>query len=259
MTTSSDDYFSISPQGVSFPLPQRHEYETEFLRIRKLTDKARSEGKEIVIVMGLDFSATAIAATIADSKNSGGSYSKFVICCQRPSTNNFWKIPLYNEGNFPVEFNDPIIENLIYKGFKETHNLIMTYNSDCLSLADCTLVNVHCDLFQNNSVEADTTKGDLETLELTIKTIGKKISPYCLVLIAPGTTKFLAAYPILKIEFDSREIETDPLLAYNFKKLTPEINHASSINNFWSEYSGCNDESKRRLRAFIRSVYNSVV
>jgi len=44
-----ENYFSISPHGQQFPLPEKNEYPAEFNRIKVLADKARSEGKEIVV------------------------------------------------------------------------------------------------------------------------------------------------------------------------------------------------------------------
>ena len=55
-----------------------------------------------------------------------------------------------------------------------------------------------------------TGEADMAALEATLKTIGQKIPPSCLVLIettvAPGTTEFVG-WPILKKEFSRRGIE----------------------------------------------------
>ncbi len=45
--------FSLSPTGESFPLPGKADYNNELIRIEELAHQARSESKEIVVVMGL--------------------------------------------------------------------------------------------------------------------------------------------------------------------------------------------------------------
>ena len=47
--------YSVSPSGEEFPLPQNDDYIAERKRIESLVGEARSERKEIVVVMGLGF------------------------------------------------------------------------------------------------------------------------------------------------------------------------------------------------------------
>lgn len=260
MSASTSATFSTSPQGEMFHLPQEHEYEAEFKRIKRLANKASSEGKEIVVVMGLGFVGAVMAAIIADSKSSDGCRPKFVIGCQRPSERSFWKIPLLNRGESPVKSEDPEVSELIYRAVKENNNLVATYNNDCLSLADCVVIDIQCDYLKNHLGDMRSGEADMSALNATIKTIGQKISPYCLVLIettvAPGTTEFVA-YPILKKEFENREIETEPILAHSFERVMPGKNYVSSIRDFWRVCAGCNDESRRRVVSFLRGVLNT--
>ena len=44
--------YSVSPSGEEFPLPQNDDYIAERKRIESLVGEARSERKEIVVVMG---------------------------------------------------------------------------------------------------------------------------------------------------------------------------------------------------------------
>ena len=93
---------SLSPSGESFPLPAKADYQNELKRIEELVNQARSENKEIIVVMGLGFVGAMMAAIVADTKDVNGKKSKFVIGCQRPSSRSFWKIPLINRGESPV-------------------------------------------------------------------------------------------------------------------------------------------------------------
>ncbi len=106
--------FSVSPSGEKFPIPQTGEYAAELNRIESLVNAARSEGKEIVVVMGVGFVGAVMAAIIADTidKKTGKS-SKFVIGCQRPSPRSYWKIPMLNRGESPVKAEDPEVDPMI--------------------------------------------------------------------------------------------------------------------------------------------------
>ena len=63
---------SLSPEGEQFPIPQAHDYRAEFEHIEKLAQQARSEGKEIVVVMGVGFVGAVMAAIIADTEDEQG-------------------------------------------------------------------------------------------------------------------------------------------------------------------------------------------
>ena len=104
---------SISPEGESFSLPEVSDYAAEYERVRTLAEAARSNGQEIVVVMGVGFVGAVMAAIVADCEGPDGRPSKFVIGCQRPSTRSYWKIPLLNRGVSPVKAEDPQVDVLI--------------------------------------------------------------------------------------------------------------------------------------------------
>ena len=81
---------AVSPQGETFPIPIKDEYNAEYLRLEKLAKEAKAEGKEIVVVMGLGFVGVVMAAIVADTKDKNRNYSKYVICYQRPSVRSYW-------------------------------------------------------------------------------------------------------------------------------------------------------------------------
>ncbi|HEX3019213.1 MAG TPA: hypothetical protein VHP36_02880 [Chitinispirillaceae bacterium] len=254
MPANSDAIFSISPQGEKFTIPLENDFKSEFKRIRALADNARSQQKEVVVVTGSDFWDSAIASIIADTKNCHGDYSKFVIWCQNSGLHNYWKIPVFNKGISPFSSENFLISELISSKVNFSQNLTATFNFECLSLADCVLVGSQNGRKAENAPANQT---DIEDLKNVMKIIGEKISPYCLVLIdfavVPGTTE-LIAYPILKDGFNVREIETEPLLAHCFKRVTPENHSLINTRNLWRVCAGCNDESRRRVRFFLKSM-----
>ncbi|MEJ2647788.1 MAG: UDP binding domain-containing protein [Sedimentisphaerales bacterium] len=252
---------SVSPAGESFEIPQTEQYAAEFSRVESLAQNARREGKEIVVVMGVGFVGAVMAAIVADTVDKEtGQPSKFVIGCQRPSTRSYWKIPLLNRGVSPVKAEDPEVEQMISRCVGEKKTLIATYNSDCLKLADCVVVDVQCDYTKNDLGNMRTGKAEMAALEATIQTIGEKIPPECLTLIettvAPGTTEFVA-WPIIKKAFAARNIQSEPLLAHSFERVMPGKNYVASIRDFWRVCSGCNEQARQRVEKFLREVLNT--
>ncbi|NTU60098.1 MAG: GDP-mannose dehydrogenase [Deltaproteobacteria bacterium] len=253
--------YSVSPAGESFALPTREEYAAELGRVEALAGQARAEGKEVVVVMGVGFVGAVMAAIVADTVDkSTGKASKFVVGCQRPSSRSFWKIPLLNRGEAPVKAEDPEVDAIIARTVRDRKTLTATYNSDCLKLADCVVVDVQCDYTKNSLGNLRTGDVEMAALEATLKTIGERIRPDCLVLIettvAPGTTEFVA-FPILKRAFQARGIESAPLLAHSFERVMPGRQYVSSIRDFWRVCSGCNEESRGRAVKFLTEVLNT--
>ena len=251
---------SMSPSGEKFSIPTKDEYDREFKRVESLTLKARAEGKEIVVVMGVGFVGAVMAAVIADSKDENGNYSKFVIGCQRPSYRSYWKIPMLNRGESPVKAEDPEVNKLISRTVLESKTLVATYNNDCLSLADCVVVDIQCDFIKKDLGKMKSGETEMTALEESIRMIGQKIQPNCLVLIettvAPGTTEFVA-WPLLKKAFEQRGIDSEPLLAHSFERVMPGKNYVSSVRDFWRVCSGCNSEAKNRVEKFLNDVINT--
>jgi len=253
--------YSISPEGEKFPVPKEDEYDAEFRRIESLAEAAHSQGREVVVVMGVGFVGAVMAAIIADSTDkSSGRPNKFVIGCQRPSTRSYWKIPLINRGRSPIKAEDPEVEPMMARCVLEKKTLVATYNSDCLKLADCVVVDVQCDYTKTEIGNMQTGRVEMNALEETIKTIGDKIPPKCLVLIettvAPGTTEFIAL-PIMNKAFAARGINSKPLLAHSFERVMPGKQYVSSIRDFWRVCSGCNAEARERVRKFLEEVLNT--
>ena len=253
--------YSVSVTGEKFAIPQKDEYDAEFNRIESLVETARSEGKEIVVVMGLGFVGAVMAAIVADTVDKeSGKPGKLVIGCQRPSVRSYWKVELFNRGQSPVKAEDPEVAPMISRCVLEKKTLAATYHSDCLKLADCVVVDVQCDFTKHNLGNMRTGEAEMKALEATIKTIGEKVPPKCLTLIettvAPGTTEFVA-WPIMKKAFAARGIESEPLLAHSFERVMPGKEYVSSIRDFWRVCSGCNSEARERVGKFLREVLNT--
>ena len=260
MATQEKVVYSVSPDGEKYPLPLEKDYGKELQRIEKLVLKARKEKKEIVVVMGLGFVGAVMAAIVADTTDKKGSNSKFVIGCQRPSPRSYWKIDMMNRGLSPVKAEDPEVDELIDRCVLKKKTLVATYNSDCLKFADCVVVDVQCDFSKKELGNMKSGEADMAALEDTMRTIGEKIEPECLVLIettvAPGTTEFVA-WPILKKEFQKRGMKDTPLLAHSFERVMPGKDYVASIRDFWRVCSGCEEIARKRVEKFLHEVLNT--
>ncbi len=253
--------FSISPAGEKFPLPKPEDYKAEFDRLKKLTEKERAKGREIVVVMGVGFVGAVMAAIVADTVDKKtGKPSKFVIGMQRPSARSFWKIPLLNKGISPVKAEDPEVDPMIARCVKEKKTLMATYTYDVLKLADVVVVDVQCDYLKNELGNVRNGQTDMEALEASLHEIAERIPAEALVLIettvAPGTTEQVA-YPIMKQVFKKRGIKSDPLLAHSYERVMPGRHYVASIRDFWRVCSGPNEKAKKRVEKFLTEVLNT--
>ena len=252
---------SVCPAGEMFPLPGEEDYETELRRLKLLVKEEKLKGRQIVVVMGVGFVGAVMAGVVADSVDTEtGESTYFVIGMQRPSPRSFWKIAYLNRGVAPVEAEDPEVAPMIERCVKKKGTLTATFTYDALCLADVVVVDVQCDYLKETLGDVRKGHADIAALEESLKIIGQKISPDCLVLIEttvpPGTTEFVA-YPAIKKEFQKRGLgDREPLLAHSFERVMPGRNYVSSIRDFWRVCSGINEEAKDRVTAFLSSVLN---
>jgi len=259
---SANGNVSICPAGETFPLPTKEDYTLEFQRLQKEVQEQRALGREIVVVVGLGFVGAVMAAVVANATDEEtGKPTKFVVGMQRPSTRSFWKIPYINRGIPPVESEDPQVAALIEDCVKSKNTLIATYTYDALCLADVVVIDVQCDYTKVSLGDVATGRAEIGALEESLRIIGEKIRPECLVLIEttvpPGTTEYVA-YPIIKKAFVKRGIEDrEPLLAHSYERVMPGREYVRSIRDFWRVCSGINAEARTRVERFLRDVLNT--
>ena len=272
---------STSPNGETFFLPTPADYEEENIRLQTLVRDQRSMGREIVVVMGVGFVGAVMAGVVADTVNQSGHPSKFVIGMQRPSPRSYWKIPYLNQGRSPVEAEDPEVAPLIERCVLEKKTLTATFSYEALTLADVVVVDVQCDYHKEAFGYVRQGQAEIRALEESLKVIGERIGPECLVLIEttvpPGTTEYIA-YPILKKAFKQRGLcskpgssdpdhlvsdhrtltsgSAEPLLAHSFERVMPGREYVASIRDFWRVCSGINARARERVVRFLSEVLN---
>ncbi|MBU1183107.1 MAG: nucleotide sugar dehydrogenase [Proteobacteria bacterium] len=252
---------STSPDGEIFALPRESDYQKENNRLKKLVKEQRLKSREIVVVMGVGFVGAVMAGVVADSEDKkSGKPGYFVIGMQRPSTRSFWKIPYINRGISPVEAEDPEVAPMIARCVNEKKTLTATFTYDALSLADVVVVDVQCDYHKETLGDCRKGYADIAALEESLKVIGEKIEPDCLILIEttvpPGTTEYVA-YPIIKKAFEKRGLrDAEPLLSHSFERVMPGRNYVASVRDFWRVCSGINATARERVTKFLKDIIN---
>ena len=251
---------SISPDGIKYPLPKEEDYKKEIARIEKLVAQARKNGQEIVVVMGLGFVGSVMAAIVADTTKKNGKSGKFVIGMQRPSTRSYWKIPKLNEGISPVKAEDPEVDPMIRRCVLDKRTFVATFVYDVLKLADVVVVDVQLDYAKNELGNVRNGQVEMTALEESFDIIAHRIPAHCLVLIettvAPGTTEQVAL-PAMRKVFRQRGIKSDPLIAHSYERVMPGRDYVASIRDFWRVCSGVNEKAKQRVVKFLNEVLNT--
>lgn len=260
MEVTMNQLISISPDGIKYPLPKEEDYKNEIDRIEKLVARARKKGLEIVVVMGLGFVGSVMAAIVADTTGKNGKSGKFVIGMQRPSTRSYWKIPKLNEGISPVKAEDPEVDPMISRCVLEKKTLVATFVYDVLKLADVVVVDVQLDYAKNELGNVRNGQVEMTALEESFDIIAQRIPAHCLVLIettvAPGTTEQVAL-PAMRKVFRQRGIKSDPLIAHSYERVMPGRDYVASIRDFWRVCSGVNEDAKKRVVKFLNEVLNT--
>lgn len=251
---------SICPAGETFALPQQENYLSENKRLEKLAKEERAKGRQVVVVMGVGFVGAVMAGVVADSVDrQSGNPVYFVIGMQRPSIRSYWKIPYLNRGQVPVEAEDPEVAPLIERCVLQKKTLTASFSYDALTLADVVVVDVQCDYEKETLGDIRKGHADIKALEESLKIIGEKVNPDCLVLIEttvpPGTTEYVA-FPIMKKAFEKRGLTQEPLLAHSFERVMPGRDYVASIRDFWRVCSGINDSARTKVIEFLSNVLN---
>ena len=240
---------SVSPSGEPFPLPTRTTTRRSTGAWSSSRPRRAAQGQEIVVVMGLGFVGAVMAAIVADTTDAEGGPTKFVIGCQRPSPRSYWKIPMLNRGVSPVKAEDPEVDPMIARACWRSRRSTATYNSDCLKLADCVVVDVQCDYAKQELGNMRTGEADMAALEATLRSIGERIPPSSAWSSSRRrwhpARRSTSPGPSSRRRSRPGASTATPLLAHSFERVMPGRQYVASIRDFWRVCSGCNDEARR--------------
>ncbi|MBC8525691.1 MAG: nucleotide sugar dehydrogenase [Candidatus Cloacimonetes bacterium] len=251
---------SIAPDGREFAFPTPEQNREEIKKLQKITEEQRKLGRKIVVVQGMGFVGSVMATVVADAEDKNGNPYYFVHGHDLVSRRSFWKIPVINNGESPIQAEDPEISKIFPRVVKEKKTLRATWNEFAYKLADVIVVDIQLDAIKPDFGRASTGYCNLSAFREGMRTIGRSISPECLVLIEttvpPGTCEKVVK-PIIEKEFKKRGIDTTknpPLIAHSYERVMPGRNYVSSIRNFCRTFSGIDKKSEELAREFLSIV-----
>lgn len=254
---------SLAPTGREYILPTEIDSQEERKVLEHITSEQRRLGRKIVAVQGMGFVGCVMAAVVADATDSKGNPLYFVHGQQRASARSYWKVPTINGGEPPVKSSDPEVPEIFKRTVVEKKVFRATWLNYAFEVADIVVVDIQLDATKPSFGHAEKGYCDLSAFRDGMRTLGKYISPHCLVLVEttvpPGTCEKVVK-PILIEEFEKRGIDTKknpPLVAHSYERVMPGANYVKSIRDFWRVFSGTCEKSKELARDFLNSVLNT--
>ena len=170
--------YSLSPSGEKFPLPTQEDYAAEYQRLERLAAEAREEGKEVVVVMGVGFVGAVMAAIVADTTDAKGRADQ--VRHRLPAPQHAQLLEDRRSSTAASRRSRPRTPRstrMIARCVLEKKTLTATYNSDCLKLADCVVVDVQCDYAKQELGNMRTGETDMAALEATLQDDRRAGSP----------------------------------------------------------------------------------
>lgn len=230
----------------------------ERTRLAARAEGARAAGRSIVVVQGLGFVGSAMAAVVADATDDHGLARFHVIGVDRADEAGLEKVAALNRGEAVVEAEDPELSRLTHRAALDTGNLEATVLLDAYALADVVVVDLPLHAGLENA--GDRIEVDLEPFRSALHPVAQRVPPETLILIEttvpPGTTQEVVL-PLFQAEFKKRGIRTPPLVAHSYERVMPGPRYVQSIRSFWRCYAGSTPEASRRARAFLSAIIDT--
>ncbi|MDR3400914.1 MAG: nucleotide sugar dehydrogenase [Chthoniobacter sp.] len=245
------DTISTAPDGTTWRVPEAAERAAEFAEIAR-----RAAGRRVVVVQGLGFVGSAVAAVVAAARDAAGQPRYFVIGVDLPTPAGYWKIAKLNEGLVPFASPDAEFDRLVHEGVNESHNLSATSVEEAYSLAETIVIDVQLDVIDRTERDAADIAINLGSLEAAARTIGRNMRPDALVLVettVPFGTCERVLLPVLREERAKRGITEPLLLAHAYERVMPGPRYVDSIRRFWRTFAGIDATSTARTREFLDS------
>jgi nucleotide sugar dehydrogenase len=244
---------SLSPDGKVFRIPSETESRSSFHEIAESAQAHGRSGGQIVVVQGLGFVGSAVAAAVA-SVSDAGRPLHYVIGVDLATPGSYWKVGKINGGEPPFHSPDEKLPPLFREAVLERANLRATTCEAAYSLADVIIVDVHFDVEDRAVQDAADIQVDLGAFERAVHTIGRHMRADALVLVettVPMGTCERIVLPILREERMRRGIEEPVLLANAYERVMPGPRYLDSIRSLRRSFAGVDDSSTERARSFL--------
>ncbi len=245
---------SRSPFGDTF------EYSVSATQEQERLEQFVQNSRKTVVIQGLGFVGTAMAAAVANAKDASGNLLYNVIGVDLPDEANYWKIARVNKGLASVVSTDTSLD-AAYTTAHANGNLTATYSPFAYTLADIVVIDIHLDIKKKQLGNAREYDFTFERYKEAIKTVAERITNDTLVLVEttvpPGTTEKVLK-PMFELIGRQRGLNTSTVhLAHSYERVMPGKEYLSSITNFYRVYSGTDDAAKLATREFLSSFINT--
>jgi nucleotide sugar dehydrogenase len=217
---------------------------------------ARKDGAEVVLVLGLGFVGTAVAANLARTK-SGTRRTFFVIGLDLDNAPGREKVARLDEGRSPTYANDPSLEKVISAAAgAEPKNLVGTTDPRAIALADVVVSCINLDL-KREPGQTEELAMPIDAYASAMRMVGTHMRPGTLVCVESTLPLGMCdrvLYPALCEAQTARGVDVKkepPRLAYCYERVMPGPDYLDSVNNFWRAYAGVDERSAEGARAFL--------
>jgi nucleotide sugar dehydrogenase len=226
-----------------------------FEDISRRSELARAEGQDIVVVLGLGFVGTAVAANLARTRT-GARRTFFVIGLEQDAPAGRAKAERLDQGRAPTYANDSSLEEVIAAAVVEPRNVAGSVDPRVLGLADVVVSCINLDL-ERESGQTERLHCPTDRYAEAMLMVGSHMRPGTLVCVEstlPLGTSDKVIYPALCE--GQRRIGVDvaahpPSLAYCYERVMPGPQYLDSVNRYWRAYAGIDAASADRARAFL--------
>jgi nucleotide sugar dehydrogenase len=249
---------SVAPDGAEYPLPTANAEHAALRTIAEGAERYRQAGREIVVVQGLGFVGSAVAAVLAGARAENGQPLFFVIGVDVADPSSYWKVAKVNSGESPVVSPDAELDALLAEAAGV--NLFATTSGDAYALADVIVVDVHLSVENRVAKDPSDITVEMDGFRKAIRSIGRTMRTDALVLVE--TTVPIGACetvvdPILREERLARGISEPPLVAHAYERVMPGPRYVASIQRFPRTFAGMSPAAAARARAFLSSFIDT--
>ena len=223
--------------------------------IREEAQRARAEGREVIVVQGLGFVGAAMAAVTAATTDDNDEPRFFVIGVDRADSVGKAKIDAVNAGRPVVNTDDPLLAELTYAGVIEMRSLVATSDYHAYTLADVIVVDLPLDA--RFSGDGDEMELSLDSFADDLGVVAERMPESALLLIEstvpPGTTEKVIL-PLFTEAFGRRGLTREPLIAHAYERVMPGPRYVESIRAFWRCFAGASPRASQRARDFLEAI-----
>jgi UDP-N-acetyl-D-glucosamine dehydrogenase len=234
-----------------------------FEEVSERARRAREEGREVVLVLGLGFVGTAVVANLSRTEprtepraHTGGRRAFFVIGLDQDTPSGRDKAASLDRGRSPTYADDPSLGQVISAAAAEPKGLVGTVDPRCLALADVVVSCINLDLIRQPGQTEDLAC-PTDGYAAAMRRVGEHMQPGTLVCIEstlPLGMSDRVIYPALCEGQRKRGVDVEaspPLLAFCYERVMPGPNYLDSVNNYWRAYAGIDERSADRARDFL--------